>query len=672
MSRPCRHPLLLLLSLTAHPVLAQPPAPAPAQAPVNPGQAAVEYTVSLREPQTQMVDITLSIRGLNADQQALELDFPAWRPGHYQILDLAGAVRDVHARSGSGKALACEKIEKGSWMVGTAVASGDDEVIIDYRLYANDLSNRTRHVDDTHAFLDGAATCMYAPEFRDQPVRIRIAAPDGWQTATGLDPDPTDPATLLAPNYDTLIDSPIEVGFHDTIDFEVDKVPHQLIVWTGRKDTSTGLGPGYDKPRIVEQLTKMIRAERKVFGDFPFRRYVFLIHSVPGASGGTEHLNSTVMQVSPTTFADETSEKRFVGLAAHEYLHSWNVKQLRPAGLKPLHGLYDLQHENYTDLLWVAEGTTSYLDQVCLARAGLTKPDDYLKSLSGAIDSLRTRPGAAVQSVTDSSFDAWIKFSHPSPDNVNSTVSFYDKGAAVSFALDMELRKRSNNQASLDSVLRDLYRSFPLDGPGYTKEDLIRACERASNSSFRQFFGDYVDGVRPLDFEPAAAAAGLELTHGTKDEKPLSPDAKPPEEHAYLGLNLETRDGLAAVTSVPSDGPAYAAGVLPGDLILAVNGERLRSNELDTLLKHYKPGDTVTLTLFRYDHVREIELKAAGRFEGKWTLRRVKSPTDQQTAVYQAWLGQPWPAPAAPEPKPEPAAATSATQPAPTGAGGGS
>jgi predicted metalloprotease with PDZ domain len=534
-------------------------------------------------------------------------------------------------------------------------AEGDDEVIIDYRVYCNSLGDRTRHVDDTHAFLDPAATFVYSPEFRALPARIRIVAPEGWQTATGLDPDPADTTLLYAPSYDVLIDSPLEIGFHDTIRFEVDQVPHEIDVWTGRKDGQTGLGAGYDKAKLISQFSGVIRAERDIFGDFPFKRYVFIVHCVPGAGGGTEHLNSTVMQTRPEVFADDASVKRFMSLMAHEYAHTWNVKQLRPAGLKPLDGLYDLQHENYTDLLWVSEGTTDYIQRMALVRAGVTSPDDLLKGLGTMIETARSRPGVSVQSAAQSSFDAWIDFDKSWPDAVNTTVSFYDKGEWASLVLDLEIRKRSGNKASLDSLLRELYHSFPLAGPGFTQEDMIRTAERLTISNFHDWFADYITGTRPLEFEGALAEAGLEVVQeparneGEKAaEKPVPESAeKPatarvplaPRERAYVGLNAGA-DGT--VTSVLADGPAYKAGLIAGDVVAAINGQRLKG-DLDAHLKRLKPGDAVKVTFFRYDRLHEIEFKADGRFDGKWTVRRVKNPTGTQRALYESWSGQKWP-----------------------------
>lgn len=641
----------LVSTLAATPAaIAQPTQPAAPRADAEArAQVPVEYTVYLREPQTQMVEMSMTIRGLTADQGAIAFYLPVWRPGKYAIVDPAGTVRNVAARSGRGTPLACEKIDKSTWVVRTAATEGDGEVTVSYLVYANSLGDRTRHVDDTHAFLSPSTVFMYTQEFRDRPLRVRIQAPEGWRTATGLEPDPSVPNAFAAPNYDVLVDSPLEIGFHDVITFEVDGVTHEVVTWTGQRDATAGLGKLYDKDRIVKDFTRLVEVQRDIFGHFPFQRYVFLIHCYPGGSGGTEHLNSTIMQTRPATFSDAATWRRFMGLVSHEYFHAWNVKQLRPAGLKSVHGNYDYQQENYTDLLWVAEGTTSYYDDLCLVRAGITKPNDYLKTLSNAIDALRNRPGAKVQSLVESSFDAWIKFNKPTPDAVNSTVSFYDKGAMVNLLLDMEIRRRTNNRASLDTVMRELFRDFPLSGPGFTTEDFIRACERHAGVSLRRFFADYVDGVAPLDFESALVVAGLEVVLDGEDAKDDDKDGEDAggtlKRKAYIGINLEVRDGLPTVASVLADGPAYKAGVVAGDVVLAINGERVKGADLKPVLERIKPGDAVRLYLFRYDQLREIEFTADARPDGKWTVRRVKNPTAQQKATYEAWLGVEWPEP---------------------------
>lgn len=570
----------------------------------------------------------MTIRGLT--EPSIEVCLPVWRPGRYTILDLAGSIRSISAKSSSGHPLPIVKIEKSIWIVKTAVPEGDGSVTIEYTLYANNLPDRTRHVDDTHAFISPAAVLLYSPPLRDKPVRVRLDVPKDWAVATGLDPEQNDPRTLIAANYDVLVDSPIEAGIQERIDFDVDGTPHEIVFWTD----GTPL-PAFDRDELTKNLQSIIRFQRNIFGGFPYKRYVFLVHCYNGGSGATEHLNSTIMQCGPGRFTSPEGLRSFYGLAAHEYFHTYNVKQLRPAGLKP----YDYLHENYTELLWVAEGVTNYYSDLTLVRTGLSKPDDYLKSLGDGIDSYRRRPGALVQSAEDSSFDAWIKFSRPgvvNPDTVNSTISFYDKGAKAGMLLDLELRRVSDGRVTLDHVMADLYRTFPLDGPGYTTEDLIKTCERLAAANLRNFFDAVVKGAAPLDFEGPLALAGLEVVNDAKKEGELL------KQRPYIGLNVEAKDGAASVTAALSDGPAYKAGVIAGDSIVAFNGQRVRG-DFDAILKLLKPGDSVRLSLFRYDRLKEVEFKTDGRADGKWIVRRLKSPTAAQKAFYESWLGTKWP-----------------------------
>ncbi len=575
-----------------------------------------EYVVSLARAHAQTVEVTLILDAVDAE--TIDLHLPVWRPGRYAINDHAGTVRRVRAEDGDRRALAIEKTAKSSWRVRTA---GAKTVRVHYDLYANSLADRTRHADDTHAFLSGSSVFMYAEERRAEPVRVTIDAPDGWRVATGLDPDPRLDRSWIARDYDVLVDSPVEVGLHHLVEFEVDGVPHESVIW-GRCE------PAAD--RLREDFAKIVAAQRDIFGDLPYGRYVFLIHAYPGGSGGTEHLNSTIMQTTPAAVEGGDAYRRLLGLASHEFFHTWNVKRLRPAGLVP----YDYLRENYTDLLWVAEGTTTYYTDVTLVRAGLVRPDDYLRDTAGRVASERARPGIGVQSLAESSFDAWIKFNRSTPDSVNATVSFYSKGALVSLMLDMEVRRLTDNAASLDVVMADLYRRHTVESGGFTTADLLAALERHTGTSFDEFFERYVTGVEPLDLEAACAVAGLTL----EPRKPRDDDPK-----SYLGLDLRQEGDFAVVAAARADGPGYAAGLIAGDQIVALDGMRLRAADLDRRLRRIEPGQDVLIAFIRRDELRETRFKAAEPRPGGYTLTRVKEPTDPQVAVYESWLGQPWP-----------------------------
>jgi predicted metalloprotease with PDZ domain len=578
---------------------------------------AAEYVIGLYEPQTQYAHMQATFRETPGDPwgEILEVHLPTWRPGKYEILDMAGTMRDFTATSGTGRPLRIQKTAKSTWSVGLA---GAKEVTIGYKMYANSLGDRTRHIDDSHAFLSGSSVFLFTVGTRDKPCLIHVEAPERWRTATGLEPADGVEGAFVAPNYDILVDSPFEIGEHDLIEFDIDGKAHEIVIW-GNAD--------YDEEELKEDFTKIVREQASIFGEMPYDRYVFLVHVAPGIGGGTEHYNSTIMQTRPSSFESERSYRGFLGLVSHEMFHTWNVKRLRPAGIQP----YDYLRENYTKLLWVAEGTTSYYDDLTLARTGQMKTSDYLNRLASSIDSIAKSPGAKVQSLEESSFDAWVKFNKSTPDSPNTTVNFYSKGALVSLLLDLRLRKLTENRVSLDDVMRELYESYPLGGPGFTPEDLQSILERRTGTSFEDFFARYVRGTDELPMAEAFVAAGLEL----------KPD-EDAEVEPYVGFSVRGGD-VATVSRVSADGPAYAAGLNVGDEIVAFNGKRLRGGDLNERLEDVEPGDSVALLLFRRDKLREISFEAGGRSEGRLELSRVDEPTDLQKAVYESWLKQEWP-----------------------------
>ncbi|MCA9290656.1 MAG: M61 family metallopeptidase [Phycisphaerales bacterium] len=644
----CRAPAVIIVAVAIVASLVPPVAPAPA---VIDAPDPVVYTITLDRPQTQTID--LEMRLTDVSSPTIDVFLPVWRPGRYVVLDPVGTVRDVRAFDGRDGPLAVEPLDKTSWRITTG---GARDVRLRWRIYANSIADRTRHVDDTHAFLSGSSVFFYDPDRRGHPVEVRVRAPADWRIATGLAPHPERPDTVIAPNYDVLVDSPLEIGLHDRLVFDVDGVPHEIVIWP----------PGaaaYDADALVADFTTIVREERSIFGAVPYDRYVFLLH-VGAGGGGTEHLNSTIMQTSREALEQPKRYRGFLALVAHEFFHTWNVKQLRPSGLRP----YDYQRENYTRLLWVSEGTTSYYDDLVLVRTGLITTKRYLEIIGGSIAALRDRPGALVQSLEASSFDAWTKFNRASPDDVNSEVSFYSKGALVSLLLDLEVRRRTDGRASLDDVMRTLYARFPLSGPGFTPADVQATVETIAGGRFERFFADLVRGTATPDFDSALRTVGLELhfkprppdddrdTDTDRDEADHAAGTPRNDEiprKAWLGATLATRSGRTVVTSIPSNGPAYDAGLNADDEIVALDGRRLDAADLEARLRSFAPGDVVEITLFRHDVLRTVRVTLAGRPDGSWVIRRRDGATDAQRAAYASWLHQPWPDPP-PDPEPDP------------------
>ena len=606
----------------------------------------VRYEVDVSRAPQQLLGVTMTLSDVPADLPGgvLDVHLPVWRPGLYVLVEQAGTVRDVTAQAGDGAPVRVEKIEKATWRLHTGASGG--QVKLWYTVYAAALENRTRHADSSHVFMSPSTVMMYAPAWRSRPVEVSITVPgalveEGWKLATGL-PSEAVPGgwTVKARDYDRLVDSPIEVGLHDARTFDVAGVPHEVVVWTGVKPearTAAGVLGSLEKYKgFPEVLSKIVEAQRQIFlggagagagaggggSGLPYDRYVFLIHAYPGGRGGTEHWNSTVMQTAPEAFLTERYDS-FLSLVAHEMFHTWNVKRFRPVGLTP----YDYQRENYTDLLWLVEGTTTYYEGVTLARAGLIKHDRVFETLAAEIDRDRTAPGARVQSAAASSFDAWISGSKLGADQINSTVSIYGKGMLVSFYLDMWIRERNPDAGGLDAVMRGLMR-MAENGKAYTTADVKRLVAEASGAGVDEveaFFAKAIEGTALIDAAAALAVVGLQAVDDEKQE-------------GTLGLTSSETAGVVTVSAVIAGSPGSKAGLLPGDVLVAVDGVRVR-NDGDKMVAR-RSGERVRVSYFRNDTMREVEVEVGSKPAGKLKVKSVKEPTEVQRAQREMWIGK--------------------------------
>ena len=324
--------------------------------------------------------------------------------------------------------------------------------------------------------------------------------PSGWKIATGLPAVNGQPNTFRAENFDVLYDSPVEVSNFKQIDFLVRGVPHRIVI--------DGEG-NYDPERLRTSVQKIVEAETAMFGGIPYHDYTFILHLRSNTGGGLEHLNSTALGFRRFGFSDEKGYQSFNSLVAHEFFHLWNVKRIRPDALGP----FDYTKENYTRLLWVAEGITEYYGNLMLSRARAHFQQAYLDHLAQQIQDFEELPGRKVMSAEESSFDTWIKFYRPDENTVNSQISYYDKGELLGLLLDLDIRRRTGGARSLDDVMRYLDTEFYLKGRNYTPADFQKACELAGGASLEDFFARYVRGKDDLEavYNRMLAGAGLRL-----------------------------------------------------------------------------------------------------------------------------------------------------------------
>ncbi len=603
----------------------------------------IEFTVSMPQPHTHLLEVEVRVRNASAPAQT-DLVMPVWTPGSYLVREFERHVQNFEAKGGAGRALAWSKLNKNTWRVETG---GQREWRATYRVYANELTVRTSELNDRHAFWNNTALLMHIDKQLGVPSTLRIVPFKDWKVATGLQPLAGERHTFVAPNFDVLYDSPVLVSDFKTISFEVRGTPHRIVI------DGDQAGSNIDPERLRRDTQKIVEATIALMGDVPYRDYTFILLLRQGSGGGLEHLNSTALIASPFGFRPDATYVNFLSLVAHEFFHLWNVKRIRPDALGP----FDYTQENYTRLLWVAEGITSYYEDILLRRAGLISDREALERMARNIQGIQDIPGRLEVSLEESSFDAWIKYYRPDENSINSTISYYDKGGVVGLLLDLRIRDLSNGARSLDDVMRYLYTEHAKRNRNFTPTDFQRAAELAAGQSMDDFFSRYVRGRAELDYNAALAAAGLRLD--TTGVPPVAANLAP--QRTFLGATLAQDGDRLVVRTVPANTPAYEQGLNANDQIVAIDGARASLGFLNSRIDEKRPGDAVTLAVFRFDELRTFNIKLAGRVEAPYRIVPVANPNDEQKKNYQSWLGAAFPAPPPATRAAAPAAAAAAT-----------
>jgi predicted metalloprotease with PDZ domain len=566
----------------------------------------ISYTVSMSKPWTHLLEVEMRVKPAG---DRTDLVMPVWTPGSYLVREYARHVQDFAAKDGSGKALSWQKINKNTWQV---ASKGAGEVVATYRVYANELTVRTNELNDQHAFWNNAATLMYPDGQIKSPSTLKVVPYGSWKIATGLPPMAGAANTFHAENFDILYDSPFDVSNFKEVSFEVHGVPHRIIM--------DGEG-NYDLERLKVDVPKIVSAAADIFGELPYKDYTFIVNLRGG--GGLEHLNSTALQFNRNAFRSPQGYLGFLGLAAHEYFHCFNVKRIRPDALGP----FDYTKENYTKLLWMAEGGTDYYAQQLLLRAGFITSEDFLANVANGFENLQLQPGRFQTSVEEASWDAWIKYYRPDENAINNQISYYDKGALVTGLLDVEIRKASNGAKSMDDVLRYLYTEHYKKGRNYTPEELQKIMETMAGKSLDDFFRRYIRGREEIAYNDILGGMGLQVNSGGGPQQ------------AYFGANTTMQGERLTISNIPSNSPAFEQGLNTGDQIVAVDGVRANQTSLQAAINAKKPGDKIKITVFRLDEVRTFDITLGGRGSTEYLIVPASGATDAQKQLLRGWAG---------------------------------
>lgn len=552
-----------------------------------------------------------------------ELAIPVWAPGSYLIRDFSAQLENMQVRGGSGRNLPARKISKNRWRIDT---SGETEFTASYEVWAGVLNVSSSWVESSVALINGSGVFMYTDETRGLPQQVRIVLPADWADVHTSLRSVGPPGFYQAGDYDELVDSPIMAGNTVAFQFVVDGQPYELAL--------SGQNRFWDGERSRADVERIVKAQQDFWGDVPFSQKYHFLNYFMGPVGGLEHDHSTVLMSNPLAMRKRSDYIKWLGLVSHEFFHAWNVRRMRPAAIAE----YDYDQEMYTRELWLAEGLTSYYDNLLLLRSGLIEVNEYLDLLAREIRNYETTPGREVRSAEQASFDTWIKHYRPDENSVNSTVSYYRKGALIGFVADVAIRRETDGDASLDDVMRTMFQRYPspeqggyppgtfeaiveeLAGPGVraSVEDMLRTTTDPAIDEALQWYGLLLDRGSGFTVKAEAAETGLP---------------------AGLGVIWDDRGHRLMVEQVVQGHAASEAGLLPGDELLAIAGNRVTPLDYVLLIQRLKPGEKVQLLVSRHGRILALEAEVQPAIPE--TYRIVPDPKirRRQKQRMEDWLG---------------------------------
>ncbi len=580
------------------------------------------HSLSFPRYKNQYVHVVFTVP-VNAEQ--LEVSLPNWTPGSYLIRDFATHLENFKATGENGQQLVQHKIAKNRWRIETA---GARELAVSYDIWAGVLHVSSSWVSSDFALINGAGVFLYSEASRGWPQQVIVKPHESWNNIhTSLKPGSLN-GQYLARDYDELIDSPIVAGNAPHYRFEADGQGYVLV--------NTGETSLWDGERSVRDLTALVKAHQKFWGSNPFDRDYLFMNFQMEAKGGLEHDHSTVLMSSKWAMRGDIDYIKWLALVSHEFFHSWNVRRMRPEAL----ARYDYDKEMYTRELWLAEGLSSYYDNLLLFRAALIEVQDYFELLATEFRNYETIPGRNVRSAELASFDSWIKHYVPDANGVNSTISYYRKGSLIGFVTDSAIRRETDGKASLDTVMRRMYSLYGPQGQGsgsYPPGAFEAAVESVAGRDVRIMVENLLQTTADPDLDTALDWYGLRLdrTPGRTAAR-LSGLPLP----AGFGLTWDKKSPLLIVESVILGSTGAAAGILPGDELLAINGSRVTLKNFDLRMQQLLPDEKVKLTLVRQEQLLDLNVDVQAAIPETYSIRLNPDIERRQKTRLKDWLGR--------------------------------
>ncbi len=571
----------------------------------------IKYNLHMVKPQNHYFQVEMELS--NFSEKELEIKMPVWAPGSYLVREFAKNVDLVKAFDEAGKSLTVNKISKNTWTISKGKSK---KVLVKYEVYSFELSVRTSFIDLTHGYVSGSGIFMYVNNHKQHKGSLEIFPYADFKTISTSLPRKgesvaSDGSELFEfENYDQLVDCPIEIGNQDVFQFTAAGVIHTVSMY--------GVG-NYDIKQLQEDMAKVVTTATTVIGENPNKQYTFIIHNVVDGQGGLEHMNSTTLSVNRWTYQG-AEYLGFLSLVAHEYFHLWNVKRIRPMALGP----FNYDEENYTTLLWVMEGFTSYYDELLLRRAGYYTKDEYLNKIQGTINYVEGSVGTRVQPVAHASFDAWIKGYRPNENSGNTQMTYYSRGQMLAALIDAKIIAKYKGEKCLDHFLQQLYNKYYKQlNRGFSDAEFKKELETLLGENMDSFFANYVNGTETPPFNDILGAIGIDVESvGT---------AKP-----NFGAALRQDGNKVVVRSIRSGSAAENMGLSVNDEVIGCNGFRVDQSSFEAFLASLELGSEINILVARDELL--FELSGNMTLYNKPQFQFKLSPDANKVKLLEYWL----------------------------------
>ena len=586
----------------------------------------IHYRIFPSDPKAHLFSVEMIIDSV---QQGQAFWLPSWLPGSYMVRDFCRNIISIHAFDNNNIPVVLNQTDKQTWVVEQDV----EQLTIRYQVYAWDLSVRSAHLDTTHGFFNGSSVFLAVKDHEHEQHTVSIEKPQDealkhWRLATAMtrtSGEHFEFGSFTADSYDELIDHPVEMGDFTSYTFEANGIPHDIVL-TGRHYC--------DLDRLAADLKKICEYQLDLFGsDKIFNRYLFLTTVLGNGFGGLEHRASTALMCSrsdlPIKGMKELTKgyKTYLSLCSHEYFHNWNIKRIKPVEFTP----YKLNQETYTKQLWAYEGITSYYDDLVTYLAGTISKQDYLKMLSETFTRVYRGTGRFKQTLRDSSFNAWTKFYKQDENAANAIVSYYTKGAIFALYLDLTIRKETDNQKSIDDVMRTLWQDFGSKSIGTLESSHQQIVENILNRNCDDIFA-YLDSTDDIPVGPLLKEFGVQLEVRSNEGISDTGGGKVTGNKIDFGARYKFENSAASILSVMQNSSAHQAGLSAGDKLIAIDHLQV-TNDVDKQLQHFEIGQSIPLHWFRRDELM------TGMLEIKPAMKDTVSLHLEDEDLARSWLG---------------------------------